>query len=295
MDVNMDGLKIVNFNDNQAPFLFTQSLHECGFVLIEDAPVNDNLLQINYKLWQQFFKSPQKLQYQWDPKNEDGYISPNLSEIAKGRQIKDLKEFYHLKPHGQIPLVLEKEALELFAQLCDCGKLFLSWIEASLPASIKAKLSEPLKDMIKGSNNTVLRSIHYPPLTGREPAGAVRAAAHEDINLLTVLPAASAEGLEVQDHSGKWHRLKLQPNQLVVNTGDMLKECTGGYIKSTSHRVVNPSMSDNKSRLSMPLFLHPRCEVVLSDRYTAGAYRLERISENGVQNKTNTMLAEEKA
>ena len=111
----------------------------------------------------------------------------------------------------------------------------------------------------------------------------MRAAAHEDINLLTLLPAATAKGLEVKDANGKWQEVPCDPTAIVVNAADMLQMASQNYYPSTTHRVVNPDgIEAKKSRLSMPLFLHPRDEVMLADNFTANDYRLQRLREIGL-------------
>jgi isopenicillin N synthase-like dioxygenase len=107
-----------------------------------------------------------------------------------------------------------------------------------------------------------------------------RAAAHEDINLLTILPASDGPGLELQLQNGEWIEVVNRPSQVVVNIGDMLQEATGGYLRSTTHRVAATKAEDlRRGRMSLPLFLHPRPDVVLSDRYTANAYLQQRLKE----------------
>ena len=138
--------------------------------------------------------------------------------------------------------------------------------------------------MIADSQQTLLRVLRYPPLTGQEPAGSLRAAAHGDINLLTILPAANEPGLQVQDKQGSWVDVPCDFGMLIINIGDMLQEASRGYYPSTQHRVVNPQGEGaGKSRVSLPLFLHPRPEVVLSARHTAGSYLDERLRELGVK------------
>ena len=138
--------------------------------------------------------------------------------------------------------------------------------------------------MIESTPNTLLRILHYPPLTGDEELGAIRAAAHEDINLLTILPAANEPGLQVKLQNGDWLDVPADFGNLIINIGDMLQEASGGYFPSTIHRVINPSgKATTKSRISLPLFLHPRPDVVLSERYTADSYLQERLRELGVK------------
>ncbi|MFZ1892055.1 MAG: 2OG-Fe(II) oxygenase family protein, partial [Formosimonas sp.] len=146
-----------------------------------------------------------------------------------------------------------------------------------------AHYSQPLSSMIAGSEQTLLRVLHYPPLTGDEPAGAIRAAAHTDINLLTVLPAANEPGLQVLTRSGEWLDVPCDFGLIIINIGDMLQEASQGFYPSTTHRVVNPEGARNVSRLSLPLFLHPKPEVRLSTRYTAEAYLNERLRELGMK------------
>ena len=137
--------------------------------------------------------------------------------------------------------------------------------------------------MVENSDKTLLRVLHYPPLEGDEELGAIRAGAHEDINLLTVLPAANEPGLQVKTKEGDWLNVPCDFGNLIINIGDMLQEASGGYYPSTTHRVINPEGSDKtKSRISLPLFLHPKPEVVLSDRHTANSYLMERLRELGV-------------
>ena len=141
----------------------------------------------------------------------------------------------------------------------------------------------PLSEMIKDSDETLLRVIHYPPMKGNEEQGAIRAAAHEDINLITLLCSATAAGLEVKDIDGNWHSVPCDPGSIAINAGDMLQMASNGYYKSTTHRVVNPMGADAKlPRYSMPLFLHPRPDVVLSKDITAGQYLKQRLTEIGL-------------
>jgi isopenicillin N synthase-like dioxygenase len=158
----------------------------------------------------------------------------------------------------------------------------LGWVENGSPADVAKGYHEPLSGMILNSDSTLLRVLHYPPMDAAHQA-TTWAAAHEDINLITILPASDAPGLQVQDKNGEWLDVASNGNQVIVNIGDMLQEASGGYFPSTSHRVVTPAGTDNRSgRMSLPLFLHPRPEVVLSADYTAGNYLFERLKELGV-------------
>lgn len=276
-------VRVIDFKSPTAPADFTAGLKEIGFAVISNHPISQALINHAYDVWYQFFKSDEKKQFEFDKKTHDGYVSRELSETAKGYDVKDIKEFYHYYPHGRCPESCRDVSSKLAAALTDMASTLLGWVENNSPQVVRDKFSMPLSDMIKDSNRTLLRLIHYPPLTGNEPKGAVRAAAHEDINLLTLLPAATAEGLQVKDTQGDWLDVPINPGWIIVNVGDMLQECSGHYFPSTPHRVLNPvGEAAKKSRLSMPLFLHPRDEVILSPRYTAASYCAERFKELGL-------------
>jgi len=273
----------IQYNDSNAPAKFTKSLKETGFGVISDHPIHFELVDGVYKEWETFFSSDSKHDYLFDPLKQDGYF-PTGTENAKGYQVKDHKEFYHFYPWGRLPNALTGATLELYNNLVTITSTFLEWIEKNTPEEVRSHFREPLKDMINGSKTNLLRIIHYPPFTGNEDDRSVRAAAHEDINLITLLVAGTRPGLEAKDQEGKWHKITTDPGTIIVNIGDMLKEASGGYYPSTTHRVVNPEKQSNNSRYSIPLFLHPRNEVVLSEKYTAGEYLAERLQEIGLKN-----------
>ena len=153
-----------------------------------------------------------------------------------------------------------------------------------MPQDVQSNLSEPLTRMIKNSNTHLFRIIHYPPLRGSEGDGAVRAAAHEDINLITLLPTSTAPGLQVKDREGTWYDVACDPGAIIINTGEMLQTASRGYYEATTHRVVNPTGSQaNTSRYSMPFFLHPRRDVYLTPEMTAQQSLDKRLAELGLK------------
>lgn len=278
-------IESVDYQSPDAAQDFVASLHNTGFGVLRNHPIPQALVSDIYQSWQAFFCSEEKYQYHFNINTQDGYFPASISELAKGAKVKDIKEYYHVYPHGQIPPELEQQintyrevALELAAEL-------LGWVENHSPDVIRQSYSQPLPKMIENSRRSLLRVLHYPPLSGQEETGALRAAAHEDINLLTILPAASEPGLQVKDQNKQWFDVPCEFGNLIVNIGDMLQETSGGYFPSTSHRVINPSsgLELKKSRISLPFFLHPRKEVVLSKRHTAGSYLEERLRELGVK------------
>jgi len=277
-------IQIVDYQNKDAGKLFVQSLRETGFGVLINHPVQQELVESIYKNWFDFFSTEEKRSYSFDPKKQDGYFSPEISETAKGQTKKDIKEYFHVYPWGRIPEQLKDEILTYYKNASDLASELLDWVEKYSPKSVSTKYSEKLSNMIKDTPNTLLRILHYPPLNGDEEPGAVRAAAHEDINLLTILPAANEPGLQVQQQDGSWVDVPSDFGSLIINIGDMLQEASGGYFPSTSHRVINPSgEASKKSRISLPLFLHPRGEVVLSERHTSESYLLERLKELGVK------------
>lgn len=273
----------VDFNDSNAPADFTRSLKETGFAIIDNPPIKLELLNNATEQWHQFFLGENKQEFLFDTDKHDGFVPMSLSETAKDFEVKDIKEFYHYYPWGRCPEQVRPVTKDLYHQLSSMAETLLTWVEANTPEDIAKNFSEPLSNMIKGSDRTLFRIIHYPPLTGNEEDGAIRAAAHEDINLLTVLPSASADGLQVLTKDGKWLDVECVPGRIIIIIGDMLHECSNGYYNATKHRVVNPiGEAAKKSRVSMPLFLHPRDDIQLSDRHTAESYRLERYAELGL-------------
>lgn len=278
------GIVAVSYTDSEASRLFAESLRKTGFGVLKDHPIPQSLMETIHREWLDFFKGDAKFAYAYDREKQDGFFSTAVSETAKGSAKKDIKEFYHFFPKGRYPAEVSDAARRYFEAASTLAAELLSWVELHTPPEIREKLSMPLPDMIKDSPETLLRILHYPPLTENVEDGALRAAAHEDINLLTVLPASNERGLQLLTASGEWGYVPSDYGSLVVNIGDMLQEATGGYYKSTTHRVANPvGESARRSRVSLPVFLQPRAEVVLSSRYTAGSYLDERLRELGVK------------
>ncbi|RAI03581.1 2OG-Fe(II) oxygenase [Acuticoccus sediminis] len=278
----MFAIKAVSYTDPAAPALFARSLHETGFAVLKDHPIAPDRIGRAYSEWGQFFASETKFGFKVQPPSPEGYF-PFRSENAKGSKTKDLKEFFQVYPGTHLPGSVEATTRGLYKDLVALGITMLGWIEANTPEDVRARFSESLPDMLRGSDNSMFRILHYPAQTGAPPEpGATRAAAHEDINLITLLLAGSAPGLEAQDRNGDWHAVPCDGGMIAVNIGDMLQLASGGYYPSTTHRVVNPPVGDNGARFSMPMFIHPRSEVALSPEKTAGAYLNERLREIGL-------------
>lgn len=275
-------IRTVSYTGATAPAEFTRSLRETGFAVLTDHPIGPERIREAYEAWGRFFASDEKYKYAASPESQAGFF-PFRSENAKGAKAKDLKEFYHVYPDGPVPPELSALTRRLYADLVAIGTALLKWVQAEAPDEVRARFSEPLPTMLAGSKQNLLRILHYPPVDEPPEPGAVRAAAHGDINLVTVLLAGSAPGLEARDTAGNWHAVPCDPGMIAINCGDMLEMASGGYYPSTVHRVVNPEKTDTGARFSMPMFLHPRPEVVLKPGTTADDFLQERLREIGLK------------
>jgi isopenicillin N synthase-like dioxygenase len=285
---------------------------DIGFVAIRNHYLTDDLSARLYDVIKRFFALPDSAKQRYEIEGlagQRGYIGKG-KEHAKGRNTGDLKEFYHVGqevldgdpikkeyPDNIWPTELpefESIALDVYQRLEQTGVQMLRAIALYL------QLPENYFDQRVKHGNSILRPIHYFPIENPDavPADAVRAAEHGDINLITLLMGASADGLQVLRRDGKWIPITALPEQLVVNVGDMLERLTNKKLKSTIHRVVNPPRSQmNKPRYSIPFFMHPRSEMSLAalpgcvdeanpkmwDDITAGDFLNQRLREIGLK------------
>jgi isopenicillin N synthase-like dioxygenase len=286
-----------------------KAYEEVGFVAVKNHTLSDKLSETLYREVKEFFALPEETKLKYEAPElagQRGYTSFG-KEHAKGRSEGDLKEFWHFGQYvedndpikSHYPENIDVKELpefntagkEAYQSLEETGRHMLRAIALYLG------LDEFYFDQKIHNGNSILRPIHYPPIT-HEPKSAVRAAEHEDINLITLLMGASAEGLEVLSKQGQWVAVTALPEQLVVNVGDMLQRLTNNKLKSTTHRVVNPPKEKwGTSRFSIPFFLHPRSEMRLDClpscvtaenpiHYTpisAGEYLDERLREIGLK------------
>ena len=288
------------------------AFHHIGFIAVRNHYLDDSVQAKLYSAIQKFFALPDDVKARYeraDLAGQRGYTGKG-KEHAKGRNTGDLKEFFHVGqelpssellreryPENVWPTEvpeLRELAIEAFRSLEKTGVHLLRAIALYL------KLPETYFDDKVENGNSILRPIHYYPITNPEsvPEDAVRAAEHGDINLITLLMGASADGLQVLRHDGKWIPITALPDQLVVNVGDMLERLTNGVLKSTVHRVVNPPRElMNTPRYSIPFFMHPRSEMSLAalpqcvggenpkrwEDITAGAFLERRLAEIGLK------------
>lgn len=300
-------------NDEAKKSKFVEDLgnayQNIGFVAIKNHGLSDKLTADLYQSIQGFFQLSDEEKRQYEKPElfgQRGYISKG-KEKAKGRNTGDLKEFFHVGQPNHNKLqeypdniwpdeVKEMEGLttEAYQILENAGFSMLRAIALHLG------LAENYFDEKVRSGNSILRAIHYFPIDNPEeiPDDAVRAAEHGDINLITLLMGASADGLQVLRRDGEWIPITALPDQIVVNVGDMMARLTNDVLKSTIHRVVNPPKDKMKtSRFSIPFFMHPRSDMDLTclqscvskenpkhyDDMTAGQFLDERLKEIGLK------------
>jgi len=283
-----------------------------GFVAVRNHYLSDELSAKLYAVIKKFVAQPDDVKQNYEIvvlAGQRGYIGKG-KEHAKGRNTGDLKEFYHVGQTVEDNDPIKKEypdnvwpnelpefkeiSLEVYTQLEKTGVQMLRAIALYLG------LPENYFDAKVKHGNSILRPIHYFPIENPDavPPDAVRAAEHGDINLITLLMGASADGLQVLRRDGKWIPITALPDQLVVNVGDMLERLTNKKLKSTIHRVVNPPRHlMNHPRYSIPFFMHPRSEMDLTalpscvdiehpklwDDTTAGEFLNQRLKEIGLK------------
>jgi isopenicillin N synthase-like dioxygenase len=271
---------VVDYTAAGAPAAFTRSLRQTGFAVLVNHPLPVELVETIRKEWAELFDSPAVGKYLVDPGGQVGWFPPDRAETAKGRTVRDLKEFFHVYEWSVYPDEVSDAALRYRRAAVQLARTLLGWVEENTPDEVTARFSQPLTSMLDGSTRHLLRILRYPGLDGSEPADAVRAAAHEDINLITVLPASDQPGLELLGGNGDWFPVPCDPGSVAVNVGEMLQLASGGYYPATTHRVVNPTGPDAECpRMAVPLFLHPADDVELADGRTASSFLEERIRE----------------
>lgn len=286
-----------------------KAYEEVGFAAVKNHGIPDDLIADLYKYVQQFFSLPADTKRKYEVPGlagQRGYTSFG-KEHAKGSDAPDLKEFfqYGQEVEDNDPVQKEypsnvqvKDISELNSTFQKAYRAFEKSGKALLQAiALFLGLDEYYFDEYIHNGNSILRAIHYPPITS-EPKSAIRAEQHEDINLITLLVGASADGLQILTRQNEWVGVTSLPEQIVVNVGDMLQRLTNNKLKSTTHRVVNPPREKwHTSRFSIPFFLHPKGQMNLAcldgcidDKHpkaypdaTAGEYLDERLREIGLK------------
>jgi len=258
---------------------FTEALgaayREYGFAGITGHGLEDGMVERAYRCFREFFALPGEVKQRYHQPGgggKRGYTGFGV-EQARDHSVPDLKEFWHVgreidgdNPHPDILLPnrwpdevpgFREAALALYGELDNMGQRMLAAIalDLGLPADWFSRRVD--------RGNSILRPIHYPPIRNAVP-GAVRAARHEDINLITLLIGSREQGLEVLNKHGEWVPVTTLPGTIIVNVGDMLQRLTNHVYTSTTHRVVNPpGEAAERSRYSIPFFLHPNPDFVI--------------------------------
>ncbi len=279
-----------------------------GFVALSGHFLSDKLVDDLYAEIKKFFDLPQATKDKYEIEGiggQRGYTSFG-KEHAKGRKEGDLKEFWHFGQYVEDNPKLEKEypdnvTVSELPKFNKVGKETYKMLEKTAKYVLRAlaihlNLEEAYFDEYIKNGNSILRPIHYPPITS-EPKNAVRAAAHGDINLITLLMGAHGKGLQVKNHKGEWVDAIARPDQLMINVGDMLSRLSNNKLLSTIHQVVNPPKELwGTSRYSVPFFMHPISEMPLNclencideehpklyEDITAGEFLNERLIELGL-------------
>lgn len=282
-------------------------LQEFGFLNVEGHGIDSSLIRGTYDLWKRFFELPDevKRKYSGIEGGARGY-TPFGVEHAKDNPLPDLKEFWHVgqeppegHPYGQeYPENVWPAEIPELRQPTQRLYKSLERVAENLLRALAEYFDMPREafSSMMDVGNSILRVIHYPPVKP-EYAPAVRAAAHEDINLITLLCEATDSGLEILTREGEWMPVETGPGQIVVDAGDMLSRFTNEVIPATTHRVVNPAENAARDRFSMPFFVHPysACDLTIHDRFvsadqppkyppiTAGQFLEQRLREIGLK------------
>jgi isopenicillin N synthase-like dioxygenase len=288
-----------------------KAYEDIGFVALRGHFLSSTLVDNLYEEIKKFFALPLETKSSYEIEGiggQRGYVSFG-KESAKGRKIGDLKEFWHFGQYVEGNDQLKEEypdnvTVTELPEFNAVGKETFQMLEKTGVYVLRALalylgLDEFYFDNFIKNGNSILRPIHYPPITD-EPKDAVRAAAHGDINLITLLMGAHGKGLQVKRHDGEWLDAIAEPDELVINVGDMLSRHSNNKLKSTIHRVVNPPRELwGTSRYSIPFFMHPISEMPLDclencideenpkhyEDITAGEFLNQRLIELGLIKK----------
>lgn len=281
-------------------------LKSYGFIILKDHTISQEKIENAYGIVKEFFNLPleKKLKYKGDNGGQRGY-TPFKTEHAKDNKNPDLKEFWHvgrellekspykgIYPENIWPVEvsqLKKTFLELYEAMDKTSLILLEAIGKGLDVP-----SDYFSQMIQ-DGNSIIRMIHYPPTKGEDTKNSVRAAAHEDINLITMLVGATDSGLQLLERDGTWLDVESRPGEIVVDTGDMMARITNDVLPATTHRVINPT-DDGRARFSMPFFVHPHSNALLkcisscrnangkipAPEITSGEFLQQRLKEIGL-------------
>ncbi len=275
--VNMNSPSSIALDSEDAANSFARQLRHDRFAQVADSWSGTRLESL-YDQWERFFAAPAKTAFEHKAGSLDGFF-PMRSERAKGATAADPKEFFHYYEQGICPPALRGETQALFEHLKEIAARLLSLLDRAFSTDAPTHLSMPLAGMIQDSSSVVLRIAHYPLAVSETKE---LAATHEDINLITLLPPATAGGLEVRASDGRWMPVSPQNGTLLILAGDMLAISTRNYFQASTHRVVQPRrLGTTARRLSLNFFVNPAPAIKLNEHQTAAEVLAQRLRELG--------------
>lgn len=269
----------VDLNSIDAAHLLFERLKDTGCAVLKNHRVPMHLLEKILSQWNVYFLDERKFNWLRTEETDEGFIPLNV-EMARKGEIPDYKELYQAHYNKPLPDILDTtDTLKLFSQLVKLGERLCNLLDIAFPRKVKQAMSMPLSKMVDGSNNHLLRVIHYPPI--EKGVRIPRSLIHTDICLLTIVFGAAFGGLELQDPKGNLYVPNVSKDDLVVFNSDMLEWGTDGYFKGTLHQVEANPNHHTKSRYSVICAIHPRRAVELWNGKTAGEYLRDRLNSMG--------------
>lgn len=270
---------VVDMAEDDAPRRFAASLHASGFALLSGHGLPTPAIETLTREWGELFDAGVPDEFWAGADRPWGYHRPDDGLMPDNVTRRDRKDFYHLGLAQPLPPGVSDAARDLLGRALEIAKTLLSWLDEQWPeGSLGTRPTSPSSWV--SAKQSVLRLQRYKPLDEPTPPGSIRALAHQDINLLTLLPAPEIAGLQLRTVGGDWLDLDHHPGLVIVNIGEMLQTASRGYYPATPHRVVVRDPADSLlARWSLPMFFHPEDQVELAPGITAGGYRVARVEE----------------
>lgn len=291
----MDTRNVIHLHDRDAAVKFSQSLHEKKFALIKSDLFSSEDLATFYEEWRTFFRSDikKKHHYLFDEVKEHGYFPVNL-ERARIAKETGYKEAYHYIPTGNNPSSTQESSYKIYITLLLITQTILQWLDISAPEEITSNFPLPLSSSIDIQLHTLLRVLYH-PANDAETTNVIRTIEHQDRSLLTLLPLATAPGLEIKNSRGEWVSVEGREDSVLVISGHLLEIYSQGYYQPIIHRVINSR--DNiraGERLSSVLFVHPKPDIALPNGLSVIGFFHEREKIKQLQIYNDTKAGEGK-
>lgn len=293
----MDTRSVIHLHDRDAAVKFSQSLHENKFALIKSDLFTSEDLATFYEEWRRFFRSDieEKHHYLFDEVKEHGYFPVNL-ERARIAKETGHKEVYHYFPTGNNPSATQESSYKIYMTLLLISQTILQWLDISTPEEITSNFPLPLSSSLDIQLYTLLRVLYH-PADDAKTTNVIRTIEHEDRSLLTLLPSATAPGLEIKNSRGEWVSVEGREDSVLVISGHLLEIYSRGYYQPITHRVIN-SRNDIRAgeRISSVLFVHPKPDIILPNGLSVIGFfhEREKIKQARVGEDKVTKAGEEK-